>query len=200
MLAMQERLQLALDFARMDLDELREGDWLNLREDLETFILGTRAKDRSLWGRVTPETRPIRTAALRQPTPREMSREAFQALQAEVRKMLEVWAPRDEALRQLTTVGSVTVRLGVHPELTFERRGVVTLNDSAPVAALAILGSLLIALPDNILLRCPECDAVFYRNRHQVYCTRKCVNRANARDLRRAKKAAKQAALGADPS
>lgn len=179
----QQRVQLMLDFAQKDLDQLRAGDWLNLREDLEVFILGKRADAQVPWGLPVSDTARIRTAPLLQPSLDEMTPKAVQALQAEVRSFFDSWIPQNKRIREETRLGEASVQTGP-VRVVFERRGVVTVMGPAREAILLPLGFLLWQLPPDALSRCPECAAIFFRTRKQRYCTRRCVNRVNQRTAR----------------
>src|SRR5215471_1040577 len=82
-----ERLQFVIRFAQMDLDALRPGDWLNLRDDFLTFF-GRRGQREPLAGRGG-----ILTSPLDHPLPEEYSEENFRALQAEVHHILSCLVP-----------------------------------------------------------------------------------------------------------
>jgi hypothetical protein len=173
-----------LDFAQMDLAQLRAGHWLNLREDLEAFILGTRAKIPAPSGRATAETAPVRTTPLMEPTPQEMSPEAFQALQAEVRGFFDNLIPKNKGVREHTLLGEADLRTGPL-RVIFDRRGLVTVVGSTRDSVLITLGLLLGRFPPHALLRCPECDTIVFRDRkNQDYCSRRCVTRVNQRHRR----------------
>jgi hypothetical protein len=49
MLFAAERLKFAVQFAPLDLDRLRPGDWMNLRDDLGQFIFGAREQRTQTW-------------------------------------------------------------------------------------------------------------------------------------------------------
>jgi hypothetical protein len=183
MVTARERVQLMLNFAQNDLEPLRAGDWLNLREDLEIFILGKRADAQVPWGQPVSDTARIRTAPLLQPSLDEMTPEAFQALQAEVRDFFDSLIPRDKRFREHTRLGEASVQTGPL-RVVFERRGLVTVMGPAREATLLLLGFLLGQLPPDALSRCPECEAIFFRTRKQRYCIRRCVNRVNQRTAR----------------
>jgi len=178
-----DKLQFAVRFVQMDLDRLRPGDWLNLREDLETFGYGTRAAETSPWGRALSDTVRIRSNNLMGPAFNEMTPKEIHELQAEVRAFFDGYLPRNQELREKTLLGEgdfTTQRI----RWAFERRGLLTISGSVRDAVLLTLGLVLWALPPAPVLRCPECGALFYRVRKQQYCSRACVQRVSSRRWR----------------
>src|SRR5262249_34527937 len=90
-----ERLQFVIRFAQMDLDTLRPGDWLNLRDDLGAFLTG------SLYGQEyyaddTPTGGDVEVRPMDPPYPAEYPEDAFRELQEETLHILQtmVVAPR----------------------------------------------------------------------------------------------------------
>jgi hypothetical protein len=185
MMAVRERVQLMLDFAQCDLAQLRAGDWLNLREDLSAFLTGARPQEANQEIPVG-QTRGVLAIPLTRPLPQEMTEEALHALQAEVRSSLRGLIPAVEEGWQGLMTGMASFETAPL-RLTFLQRGLVTVSGPTRDAVLLTLGLLITQLPLDALLRCPECATVCFRNRNQVYCTRRCVNRVNQRS-RRARK------------
>jgi hypothetical protein len=73
----------------------------------------------------------------------------------------------------------VTVQIAATP------KGLLAHGDTRDVAILAAV--MLLTTPDHPPIGiCPEDDRLFVRVRRQRYCSRRCVNRANARDRRAA--------------
>jgi hypothetical protein len=187
-LTVQERVQLMLDFAQVDLDQLRAGDWLNLREDLLVFIQGTRQEGPV--GEAMPiwDTGGLIGVPLTHPLPQEMTAEEVHALQAEVRSFLQAMIPSSEELQRMPMAG-MAVLPTARVKFVFHRVGLIQVIGSTREAVLLTLGWLITSLPPDSLLRCPECAAVVLRHRkNQDYCSRRCVTRVNQRHRRAPKR------------
>lgn len=182
----EEQLQWAVNFAQRDLSALREGDWLNLYDDLDRFcglgvtmLLG--AHERII---TTPQA-----------PPGGLTRDAVRALQVETQRVLETVADWNANPAQ-PVPGAAAARGGVAASVTL--RGIRAVWVPPPVGALMFEGAagdmvcvrLFLILSDGDhaarVLRCPAvpCRRLFLRVRRQRYCSRKCVNRANARAKR----------------
>src|SRR2546421_7825825 len=79
-----ERVQFVIRFAQTDLDTLRPGDWLNLRDDLKTFLGCNPAQRGTLADRGG-----ILAFPLQHPLPDEFSEDDFRALQKEANVILQ---------------------------------------------------------------------------------------------------------------
>jgi hypothetical protein len=187
MLTVQERIRLMLDFAGMELDQLRAGDWMNLREDLLAFIMGIRQEGPVAMTMPVWDTGGVLAVPLTHPMPQELTPEEFQALQAEVRSCLQSMILPADMVRQTPTAGMAVIETE-KPKFVFHGSGLLQVIGSTREAVLVTLGLLINKLPPDTLLRCPECATIFFRNRSQRYCSRRCVNRVNQRDLRAAKR------------
>jgi hypothetical protein len=181
-----ERLQFVIRFAQMDLDTLRAGDWLNLREDCMAF-LGIEVQGGMLGIQLSRDSGGIIGFPLNSPFPTELSVEDFKGLQADTRRILDEW------------VGSAQGEQGALEGVDIHARYMVTRTRrdvSSPWVSLRQVVGLtreifLLVLFDllghesmDYVRRCPECGAVFYRVGKQQYCSRPCVNRANVRNWR----------------
>jgi len=183
-LTAKERLQIIINFARMDLDRLRPGDWLNLREDLQAFIVGVRSDGAQGPTIPTWDTGGFYVTNIDGESPKEMTIEAFQALQVEVRTLLADVFP----------LPSAEPRVPVHffspwvqPKIFAVGPGYFVGRGTPRDCTLFVLGHLLQKLPKNSVRHCPECTLPFVRIRKQQYCTRRCTNRANMRAWRQTK-------------
>jgi hypothetical protein len=176
----EERLKFVVNFAGMDLDRLRDGDWLNLREDLQTFVS-------------------IDQFMLEGPSPRdeEYTADEIRALQRELQQVLgDLVAKREPSgnhwpLTQYTKLIDLKdLALGVTPLDPLGMPGHNMLRAQAPARNVFFLHLFLLLCqePTGRILRCPECGTIFYRVRGQRYCTRRCVNRVNRRDWVEAKR------------
>src|SRR5919197_2968064 len=64
-------------------------------------------------------------------------------------------------------------------------RNMLEVSGTTQNVFLVVLYVLLSREPTDRILRCPECQTVFYRIRKQQYCSRPCVHRAAVRKWRR---------------
>jgi len=162
-----DRLQFALAFAELELDTLREGDWLNLRDDMRTFAwLGEGEQTlEDLGGVITfPVDRPL---------PQDLTKDNIRALQREAKNCFFSIATfqrplRFHYLRDGSRDGGVLAYMGNAPDMFLIR-------------LVHLLGT-----ADRIRT-CPECNKLFLKIRKQKYCSRTCVNKANQRDWRERK-------------
>jgi hypothetical protein len=176
--AAEERLQFVVHFAGMDLNRLRAGDWLNLREDLAAFL----ASDLVL--------------AVDTP-PQEYSADDFRALQQEVQQLLRGLVSKREPSGSHWPLSTYTelfdlpgIKYGLTPldTLGSPGRNMPRVKGPTREVFVYVLFQLLWQEGTERILQCPECQTIFYRNRHQLYCTRRCVNRANQRSWRAGKR------------
>jgi hypothetical protein len=190
----RDRLEFAIRFAQLDLDRLRPGDPLNLRDDLESF----HGYGPSAPGSTIDELGGIMGFPLGHPLPAEFAVEDFKKLQAEMRSILGSLA---EAQGALTEAQGASVALGAFSTFPVSVRyaavpfrGASMLSAQGPTRDMTLLRLFhLIAREDSMPFRkCPdpECGRIFYRVRRQLYCSKKCVNRMNKRAARRTAKTA----------
>jgi hypothetical protein len=177
-----ERLHFAVRFAQMNLATLRAGDWLNLREDFLAFL--GQSRDPARWLTISDKGGLV-TCAWEEPLPQNFSEQDFRALQKEVRTVLHA-AAGDNMGEQPPIIG-VKTELRVQPldGRAFNPGGYVT-NIFGPTRDmfLFVLLDVLRHEPPDRILRCPECQTLFVRAYTQVYCSRRCTNRASIRNWR----------------
>jgi len=174
-IAASERLQFAIRFAQMDLEALRPGDWLNLRDDLEVFLGCKRGQRRPLAAKGE-----ILATPLARPLPSELSEDDFRALQGEVKAILQ-------SLVHEGFLSALKTELHGHFALARFSTGdfsVLTVHGATRDMCLLTLLYLLNQAPLGRIRRCPECGTIFYRIQKQQYCSRSCTNRANVRTWR----------------
>jgi hypothetical protein len=180
-----ERLHFAVRFAQTDLATLRAGDWLNLREDFLAFLgqAGGRGKPPKVL--MISDKGGLVTCAWEEPFPWEFSEQDFHALQADVNTILRA-AAGDNMGEQPPIIG-IKTELRVQPTdgRASPRGGYIT-NIFGPTRDmfLFILLDVLRHEPPDRILRCPECQTLFVRAYTQVYCSRRCTNRASIRNWR----------------
>jgi hypothetical protein len=174
----EERIRFVIRFASTDLEQLRPGDWLNLRDDLQAFL----ALDQ--------------VVIVEGPRPQDYTADDFRALQVEVREFLSglVQARKPSGhwplahhskfitFQHLAYYVTPLDAIG-HPGRT--RLGV---QGSTRDAFWSVFIFLLWDEGIERLMACPECGTIFYRNRKQRYCTRRCVDRVNQRSFRASKR------------
>jgi hypothetical protein len=170
-----KRLKFAIQFAAMNLDDMRPGDWLNLKDDLASF-LGQKRGQRTYIATKSA----VRVTPLEHPLPDEYTEENFRALQQETNLLLQslVWEG-----------GLSADLLGIHVHV-----GIVALPGTTDYIHFAqgatrdvfLLYLWLLIREEGVdrIKRCPECKKMFYRVAKQQYCTRACTNRANVRAWR----------------
>jgi hypothetical protein len=183
-----ERLHFAVRFAQMDLATLRKGDWLNLREDFLAFL--GQSRDPRRWPTISDKGGLVTCTweepfPWEEPLPRNFSEQDFRALQEEVRTVLQA-AAGDNTGEQPPMIG-VKTELWVQPGdgSVFNPGGYITyiIGPTRDMFLFVLLDVLRHEPPDRIL-RCPECQTLFVRAYTQVYCSRRCTNRAGIRNWR----------------
>jgi hypothetical protein len=160
----KNRLQFAVQFATLDLDRLREGDWLNLRDDFRDFLAGHR-----------PEGAPLSI---------DYSEEVVRALQRDVRTLLRQLAGQST---DLNAPLEVRFKLDVFwmRENNQDRKSLLVVNGSFRDRVLWTLSHLIGDAPTDAIRACPECGTLFYRVRKQQYCSPRCVKRVAMRQWRK---------------
>jgi hypothetical protein len=188
----EDRLQFAVRFAQMDLDTLRAGDRLNLREDFLGFL-----NLRHGHGHLNAPVVAFQ--------PDESAREVYQPLMSlSFMPLIEgpdpltlseadLLALQRDVQRDVSTLLDTLTR-AVRPEELpsfVERCPLVTLRQNCRIVkgtARQVFVEQLIYLldqePSDRILRCPECETLFYRVQKQAYCSRKCGNRVTQRRWR----------------
>ena len=200
-------LQFAVRFAQMDLSQLREGDWLNLREDLHArFFEGGQAGRQSDYdANVTGGIR-----ALPRKDPRKLTSKELRALQVKCKELVNAWAmmqTRREGERHLRDSREVTKLVE-----SLQRRRIPTLfpgrismqyipqayrDGSSGVIAVAELTPLFLFTLSMMLQRggaetlrvCSECGKLLSKRGRRKYCSPKCLDRVTKRTYRKNKKA-----------
>jgi len=180
----EERIEFAVRFAATNLSHNREGDWLNLEDDLNRF-LGAGADDEinvklseSAYITATPEQGGI--------SGRSPSEQDLHGIQADVQQLLDWYVglgPAASSKRPRRPFRSIPITLDyrvVRLRHQGRTRGisVIVVAGKLRDCVLAVLLHLLAQQPAIPIELCPECRKVFYRQRRQVFCSRRCTNRA----------------------
>lgn len=164
-------------FANADLEQFREGDWLNLRDDLAALARALLSGPLILT--LMPTNEPRRLGAVDSGEYVE-----WLQLQDNFRRVLRTVAasqsPIDPQGLSSGAIELVTVGISVAADPT--KGPCVELSGEYPTLLFVKAVLLLAAEPAAARLRlCPECESMFLRIRKQQYCGRKCVNKANMR-------------------
>jgi predicted RNA-binding Zn ribbon-like protein len=161
-------------FANAELEQFREGDWLNLQDDLAAFADRTQLSG-ALNLTLMPTDEPRKALG---------PNVFFDGLQDSVRRLLRTVAESQSAidLQGLSSAAPESVEVVITLDAESGRAPRIVLSgeylDLLFVKAVWLLAS----DPAGSRLRlCPECEAAFLRIRKQLYCSRRCVNRANKR-------------------
>jgi hypothetical protein len=179
-------LQFAVAFAQLDLTRLRQGDWLNLREEFESAVCSTSwigASGNCILGHPTGPTMLVDYRSQDFPQPQDYTAQGFQKLQAMLLPYLQ-----DESSGRTIPVGTIhpvgeTTHMHGLDRSTPGRRQVIVSGDTAS-CFIKILKWLLDQEPPGRILACPECGTLFYRHKLQAYCSRTCGNRVTVRNFR----------------
>jgi hypothetical protein len=165
----QGLLRFAVRFAETDLETLRPGDWMNLRDELESVM--------------SPSI-PMPGVLVSPVKVQELTDDFVKALREDFRRFLAPVADGQAAAESARRGRPETVRLG-EMGLGVLPSGGIYVNGDPRTAALMKL-AFVVALNTEAVRRCPECRRLFYRVRRQLYCSRTCVTRVNKRDERKA--------------
>ncbi|MBW1963416.1 MAG: hypothetical protein JRJ04_18415 [Deltaproteobacteria bacterium] len=188
------RLKFAVEFTWMDLDQLRPGDWLNLRDDLKGFLgspLDSAFYRREAYG-ILCECADLENLG------REDIRELQSKLKTALGQIAKARVEIDEdsvrigtGLTQNVPIPSVSLRAVSHPKSPFVDRdaSVVVIAEGTLQDVFMLKTFMLLSFrgPERIKL-CPECGRVFYKIGKQKYCTPQCVSRTTTRKYERKKK------------
>jgi hypothetical protein len=177
-------------FTRLDFEQFREGDWLNLRDDLAAFeragpstlTLSPADKDVAKL-RVTRDLNDLRTLQVKLLSvllPIALRQSATPAPSGKFSDPASAFAFH----QGLPSESSIApVRIGIADDPGMAPRLVLRGNYFNLLCAKAALLLIVERGPTAQRLRaCPECETtVFIRVRKQRYCSRPCVNKANMR-------------------
>ena len=172
----EQLLQFAVRFAKTNLDEARPGDWSNLRDDLG-WVFGIKRAQAQI--RLMPAGTWIFLPA---PQPWAMSDKELRKLQAATLTLLEHVAD--------TKAGRKESPIPLGFRTTSEKLpclsdgGLAFLVKGKPYDLFLELLFMHLAKAGTVrpVLRCPECDDLFYRIRKQKFCSNRCVRKSNWRD------------------
>ncbi len=199
MRTVEERLRFAIAFSHADLKKMREGDMLNLREDLSNFA-------HHFKGPFAPEQRhPL------EPVAKQISKEELESMGVSSEVTAEIKLQREMTIEELRSLQSEmrSVLWGVVPGCSMDK---IRLNLSFKSLTLpnpfknmeeipiiwvfgstrdVVLYELFTLLRDSEETKriqlCPECRKIFYKVKRQKYCSQRCANRDYMRQYRATK-------------
>jgi len=164
-----EQLKFIVDFANMDLQATREGDWINLQEDFSRFHPAITRQEPGHTGLFVFV--PEKNVELK-----KYPKLKFVPLQNELKAILFAKFPPAEKFRMTDEIkitiryvyGSKNINLafGEHRDLFLQRT--MDLLENSEIS--------------SKIRQCPECEKFFLRVRRQLYCSAPCVDKANKRD------------------
>lgn len=171
-----DRIRFALRFSQMDIDHLRPGDWLNLRHDLGRYFGQEK------------ETGPITIGhpndfggVMAIPNERvdKYPEESIRELQLQVRNLLLGLAEK----RIESNAIPVSILFAIP-----HWGGLVVVGPLKDVF-LSVLCFILAQQSVDTIMKCPECEQIFYREaKRQKYCSRRCANLTATKKYYRKKK------------
>jgi hypothetical protein len=171
----EDRLRWAVEFCQSDVDHMRQGDILNLRDDLYLFLSG-HPNERVFPGGISVFEIPAGDHMIR-----EFSIEEIRQLQAEVQAVF----------RSAAIVSGERVALPINVCYTlmrdpqdWKRKVLIEVAGDSRDCFLTVLYHLLSQEPVNRLAMCPGCNLIFYRVKKQKYCSVKCGNKVYMREYR----------------
>jgi hypothetical protein len=157
-----EQLKFVVDFANRDLQNQREGDWINLQEDLSRFF--------PIIGELSPQTiifDPRQdTEAQRYPKPK------LEMLQPELRALLHV---RARPKGKFAIAPPMKIQLNYVPM----SRGILVVGRIRDLFLQRVIFMLRDDKEADRIHQCPTCGKFFFRVRRQVHCSPQCADRAN---------------------
>ena len=159
-----DRIKFALRFSQMDTENLRPGDWLNLRHDLGSFFgegqeRGPRASGHpDEFGGVM---------AVPEESADKYPEDSIRELQLQVRNLLLGLADRRiEANAIPVSISFAIPHWG----------GLVVIGPLKDIF-LSLLCFILAQQSIDTIMKCPECEQIFYKEaKRQKFCSRRCAN------------------------
>lgn len=173
----QEQLEFAVKLAQVKLSDLRAGDLLNLRDDLQSFF-----------GRETLLPRLGRKMfSPNQPLDETFSLADFAALQKDIYAILSAMVTARDTGKAASVSREITAELIVSSRPAFKNAAFFSAVGQVRDMFLLQLFFLLGLEPIDRILRCkaPDCNRIFYRKRKQEFCSTRCTNRAYMKTYRK---------------
>lgn len=155
--------------ANFDPDAMRQGDWLNMRDEVRELLAAPHKHGHVTW-RLGPE---------------RLTREQLQDACNRVKRVVDAFA----FARVPGVVGNPLLDFASAPldPLSFDvlpgpapSWAAISVQGEAP-SLVAFAATLELASGGGRLRRCAECNTCFVRVRRQKYCSRRCTDKANKR-------------------
>ena len=160
----EDQSRFAVGFAFDNLNSYREGDWLNLRAELQEFLDYGFLRHSSFYP-MTP--------------PKDMTEKQLRNLQNEMREVLEFFVEKESG-SGVREGRPIRIKL----DYTVTPKGFSAMG-SVRDCTLAQLMEILKCSDTKPVMRCPQCQKIFYRKRKQLFCSTTCTNREMAQRKRR---------------
>jgi hypothetical protein len=158
-----DRIRWTVDVAQLELDRLRAGDWLNLRDDVRRYCEGAALAEVDL-----------------PPIPRgDDFRDVAARFQRAARALLDDIVATRKGSSTETTAVRLDFRYAVSDSKLVPRISVELVD-----LMVLLLVSAFDTEPLDRVRRCPECGRLFARVRRQTHCSRECINRSTSRRYR----------------
>jgi hypothetical protein len=177
---------------QMDLNSLRPGHWLLLREDLTNFMI--LSDSMLIINKLDPwwETTPPDVIAAVQTHTREfvLSWVTMHTEQREDYRADRQTSPDKPDTTTVQTGRGIQGEIRLEYQIITERgpdgvaRTMLHYHGAPQAAFLYAVQLHLKDAPPDAVRRCPECATLFVRVRKQVYCSRACLNRSGVRRWR----------------
>ena len=169
----EKQIEFAIKFCGDNLDRYRAGDWLNLREDLKSFLgfLGA--------------TKPHNDAPMKigffmpgsAPLFDEMTEDDLRAIQTDARLILDMFIEPAQGITIRQRMPTVKITLD-YASMRMFGHPFVTRHGATRDCVLGLLLRLIEHEKTTPVVRCPQCGMIFYRRGKQIFCGRTCTNRA----------------------
>jgi hypothetical protein len=175
----EDQLRFVIRFCQLDLDNIRQGDFKNLTEDLGFFM----------YGHPLSRSRTIRAGVEADDDFRllELPRKELQGIQREVYELLNLaasWSkpinphsviqvdPQSHAVKAPLPVHHINVSLQL-------LSNIIAVKGSSRDCFIFILYRLLTQEPGIVkhITLCSGCGQIFYKIKRQKYCSQRCANR-----------------------
>lgn len=169
----EEQLRFVIRFSQLELDNIRQGDLINLIEDLGFFMWG-HPLSRSMASRAGAIVFDEDTEAIT-----ELPIEKMKEIQKEAYELLNIAASLGKASnpKSILTKGDFPIhRISVGLRLLGEQIGVFGSSRDCFIFVLYRLLTQETGMVQRITL-CPGCGRIFYRVKRQKYCSQRCSNR-----------------------
>ncbi|WP_337288622.1 CGNR zinc finger domain-containing protein [Candidatus Methylomirabilis sp.] len=177
----KDRLEFVLRFVNADLDHLRPGDWLNLKEDFALF-LGCRG------GAPVALVGPIRAMPIEPPFPQDMAPGDFKTLQSDNREILTQFVKVRERKESQQKQTPLSIRASLMPldvlSPRFAGRAMLQLTGPTRDMFLTMVFLLFAFESTARIAACPECERLMLRTKKREYCSPRCQTRAYMRRYR----------------